>query len=151
VPRDERPVEDQCGGQAILLYVNEDQFKPSVHGTNTCVACHRDLNSVKEHPDDRHVVEPVNCSACHTNEGTQYAGSIHGFNHQKGGFAAACADCHGKHDMAPVKNLDSPVFKLNLPRRPVRLSQRRRSTSGTASSLPDAASQYLDASTGVVS
>ena len=30
--------------------------------------------------------------------------------------AATCTSCHGAHEIVPVKQLDSPVFKLNLPR-----------------------------------
>jgi hypothetical protein len=42
--------------------------------------------------------------------------SIHGMSHRMGASdAASCASCHGSHDMVPVKQLDSPVFKLNLP------------------------------------
>ena len=45
-----------------------------------------------------------------------YATSIHGVSHTLGASgAASCWDCHGSHDMLPVKNAESPVFKLNLP------------------------------------
>ncbi len=133
-----------AAGKVLSLFVDEAKFKASVHGTNNCVQCHLDLAMRWEHPEDNHRVEPVNCTACHTNEAAQYAGSIHGFNHQKGGIAAACSDCHGKHDMAPVKSLDSPVFKLNLPQTCARCHNDPKLTEQYRMRLPEAASQYLD-------
>ncbi len=131
-------------GEVKSLAVEEVLFKASMHGTNSCVDCHRDLEFRWEHPDDGHVAQPVNCSVCHTNEGAQYEASIHGFSHQKGGFAASCADCHGKHDMVSVKDLSSPVFKLNLPQTCARCHANQEITEQYRIKMPEAASQYLD-------
>jgi cytochrome b subunit of formate dehydrogenase/nitrate/TMAO reductase-like tetraheme cytochrome c subunit len=133
-----------AAGVVISLVVNEEKFKASVHATNNCVDCHRDLQLRWEHPDDGHKVEPVSCGTCHTNEGVQYAGSIHGFNHGQGGVGATCSDCHGSHEMAPVKNLDSPVFKLNLPLTCAKCHNDSKLTEQYRIKLPQAASQYLD-------
>jgi cytochrome c553 len=78
-----------------------------------CTDCH---STVKElvHPSG---LPPAQCASCHKAEAKQYAGSIHGMSKAMGASAAAtCVDCHGSHDMQPVKHADSPVFKLNLPR-----------------------------------
>lgn len=133
-----------AAGKVISLFVKEDLFKASMHRTNNCVDCHKDLALRWEHPDDGHVPQPVNCSVCHTNEGTQYSQSIHGFNHQKGGFAASCTDCHGKHEMVSVKSLESPVFKFNLPQTCARCHNDQKITDQYRINLPEAASQYLD-------
>jgi cytochrome b subunit of formate dehydrogenase len=101
-------------GKEVALFVDEKLFGASVHRTNTCVSCHADLTS--KHPDDNVAAKPVNCGACHAATTEEYANSIHGVSHGKwGSGAASCADCHGKHDMLPVKHPASSVFKLNLP------------------------------------
>lgn len=133
-----------AAGVSLSLFINEALLKSSVHRTNLCISCHRDLEFRWEHPEDNHTVQKVDCSTCHTNQGTQYAGSIHGFNHQKGGFAASCVDCHGKHEMVPVKSMESPVFKLNLPQTCARCHNDPKVTEKYRINLPEAASQYLD-------
>jgi len=88
-------------------------FTASVHGKLLCVDCHA---SVKEVPHDDKL-PPAQCASCHAKETTAYAGSIHGASHAMGASGAAtCVSCHGNaHEIVPVKQLDSPVFKLNLP------------------------------------
>ncbi len=131
-------------GHSISLFVDEALLKGSVHATNNCVACHRDLEFRWDHPDDGHRPEPANCSVCHTNQSQQYAASIHGFNHQKGGFAASCIDCHGTHGMVPVRSMESPVFKLNLPLTCAKCHNDPKLTEQYGIKMPEAASQYLD-------
>lgn len=133
-----------AAGKEISLFVDEALLRASVHRTNTCISCHQDLAFRWEHPEDGHVVQQVSCNACHTNAAAQYEGSIHGFNHQKGGIGASCADCHGKHEMVPVKNLESPVFKLNLPQTCAKCHNDAELTEQYRIKLPEAASQYLD-------
>jgi hypothetical protein len=87
-------------------------FAQSVHGKLQCVDCHV---SVKEVPHDDKP-PPAQCASCHAPEARAYAASIHGVSHTMGASAAAtCVSCHGNaHEIVPVKQLDSPVFKLNL-------------------------------------
>ena len=104
-----------AGGQGIPLFVDEAKFAATVHKTNSCVSCHADITT--KHPDDNVAAQPVNCAICHEGPGRDYANSIHGVSHKMGASgAASCKDCHGSHDIVPVKQADSPVFKLNLPR-----------------------------------
>lgn len=133
-----------AAGKVFSLFVDEAKYAASMHKTNQCIDCHQDLRLRWEHPEDNHVVQPVSCAGCHTNQAAQYAGSIHGFNHQKGGVAASCSDCHGKHDMASVKSMDSPVFKLNLPQTCARCHNDPKLTEQYRIKMPEAASQYLD-------
>ena len=55
--------------------------------------------------------------SCHEKAETQFATSIHRTPRSNGQAATStCFSCHGSsHDMLPVKHLDSPVFKFNLP------------------------------------
>lgn len=93
--------------------VRPELFAKSVHGKLNCVDCHAAITDVPH--DDK--LPPAQCASCHEKEVTQYASSIHGVSHKMGGTdAASCSSCHGNHYIMPVNQLDSPVFKLNLPR-----------------------------------
>ena len=93
--------------------IRPETYAKSVHAKTNCVDCHNTLKEA-EHPSK---LPKAQCASCHEKPAAQYATSIHGMSHKMGASdAASCASCHGTHDMAPVKQLDSPVFKLNLPK-----------------------------------
>jgi cytochrome b subunit of formate dehydrogenase len=93
--------------------VKPEVFAKSVHAKLNCVDCHVTIAETP-HPSK---LPPAQCATCHGKQADQYARSIHGISHQMGASdAASCASCHGTHDMVPVKQADSPVFKLNLPK-----------------------------------
>ena len=130
-------------GVATLLYVDLSRYTNSVHRTNSCRSCHSDIS--ENHPDDNVVPRPVSCAACHTNATAEYRTSIHGMSRTLGASAAAsCADCHGKHDMLPVKHADSPVFKMNLPQTCARCHTNAAVTAEYKMKDPEAARHYLD-------
>ena len=58
--------------------------------------------------------------------------------------AATCWDCHGSHDMLPVKNPASPVFKLNLPGTCAKCHSNPGLTKEYQMKYPEAAAQYMD-------
>ena len=90
-------------------------------------------------------VPPPNCAGCHEKEGKDYAGSIHGMSHKMGASGAAqCWDCHGGHEILPVKNVVSPVFKLNLPLTCAKCHSNPNLTKEYQIEFPEAASQYMD-------
>ena len=81
-------------------------FAKSVHSSLDCVDCH---DGIKEMVHDKNV-PPPNCAGCHEKEQKDYATSIHGMSHSMGASGAAnCWDCHGNHEILPVKNLKSPI------------------------------------------
>jgi cytochrome b subunit of formate dehydrogenase len=93
--------------------LNPANFARSVHGALSCTDCHASLTSA-EHDAP---LPPAQCATCHADAVDQYTHSIHGVSHAMGASGAAtCASCHGTHDIVPVNQLESPVFKLNLPR-----------------------------------
>lgn len=93
--------------------VRPEPFAKSVHGKLNCVDCHADIKEA-EHPAK---LKPAQCTSCHEKAVAQFSTSIHGMSHRMGASAAAsCASCHGTHEMLPVKQADSPVFKFNLPK-----------------------------------
>jgi cytochrome b subunit of formate dehydrogenase len=118
-----------------------NSFPKSVHAKLNCVDCH---DSIKEmvHPSG---LPPAQCASCHKEEAKAYAGSIHGVSKAMGASAAAsCVDCHGSHDMQPVKHADSPVFKLNLPGTCAKCHSNSGITAEYRMKYPQVASQYGD-------
>ena len=116
-------------------------FAKSVHSQLDCIDCH---DGIKEMVHDKNV-PPPNCTGCHEKEGRDYAGSIHGMSHKTGASGAAqCWDCHGTHEMVPVKSTASPVYKLNLPATCAKCHSNTNLTKEYQIEFPEAASQYMD-------
>ncbi|MGA2866736.1 MAG: hypothetical protein ABSF95_19860 [Verrucomicrobiota bacterium] len=132
-----------AAGKEISLFVDEGKLAATVHRTNTCASCHPDLSA--KHPDDNVPAQPANCGACHEQAAQDYAASIHGVSHKLGASGAArCSDCHGSHNILPVKQADSPVFKLNLPNTCATCHTNSGLTAEYQMKHPEAAAQYLD-------
>jgi cytochrome b subunit of formate dehydrogenase len=132
-----------AAGVAISLFLDAARFTNSVHRTNLCKSCHTDLTA--KHPDDNVAAKPVDCAICHTNQSEIYKGSIHGVSRRMGASAAAsCQDCHGHHDIMPVKQADSPVFKMNLPQTCARCHTNANVTAEYKMKYPQVGGQYLD-------
>ena len=136
-------------GQAVSLFVDAAILHGSIHRSNTCASCHSDLTA--EHPDDNVRAKPPTCVGCHDAQSshdkatTEYATSIHGMSHKLGASGAAnCWDCHGKHNILPVKQGDSPVFKLNLPQTCAKCHSNPGLTKEYQMKFPEAAAQYRD-------
>jgi cytochrome b subunit of formate dehydrogenase len=140
---DKELTKDLTSGEKVSLFVDEKAFASSVHRTNTCAGCHSDI--VSGHPDDGIKPKPVNCAACHQQESDIYAASIHGVSRTMGSSgAAACTDCHGRHDMLAARNPLSTVFKLNLPQTCAKCHSNAGLTKEYQMKFPEAASQYMD-------
>ena len=102
------------GNRTVSLFVDEKKFASSVHGSLACVSCHAALEG-KDLPHDTPVAA-VDCGTCHTDEQKQHSHSLHGKAIARGDpLAPHCADCHGNHDILPVKDLRSPVAPLQVP------------------------------------
>lgn len=101
-------------GKTISLYVDAKKFSSSVHGSLGCTGCHADLEG-KELPHDVPLAR-VNCGTCHPTEQEQHARSLHGKAIARGDpLAPHCVDCHGNHDIYPVKDPRSAVAPLKVP------------------------------------
>src|SRR5450759_252709 len=121
--------------------VRPELFAKSVHGKLNCVDCHADITDAT-HPSK---LAPAQCASCHEQAVKQYATSIHGMSHKMGASdAASCASCHGTHDMVPVKQADSPVFKLNLPNTCGSCHDNAKLTTEYRMGKTEAAGHYLD-------
>ncbi|MBK8857893.1 MAG: hypothetical protein IPN11_09510, partial [Opitutaceae bacterium] len=121
--------------------VRPELFAKSVHGKLNCVDCHATITEA-EHPSD---LPPAQCATCHDAAVNEYASSIHGMSHKMGASdAASCASCHGTHDMVPVKQLDSPVFKLNLSKTCGKCHDDAKLTTDYRMGKSEAAAHYAD-------
>ena len=121
--------------------VRPELFAKSVHGKLNCLDCHTGIKEA-EHGSK---VPPSQCVSCHEKASQEYARSIHGMSHKMGASdAAACASCHGTHDMVPVKQGDSPVFKLNLAKTCSSCHDNAKLTKEYRMGKTDAAGHYLD-------
>ncbi|MBI2950151.1 MAG: cytochrome c3 family protein [Verrucomicrobia bacterium] len=135
------------GKEVPLPAFHTNLFQKSIHSKLACVDCH---TGIKEAVHDRHP-PPAQCSSCHTTSSShekasrEYSASIHGVSRTIGASAAAsCADCHGSHDIIAVKDPQSPVFKLNLPRTCAKCHSNTGLTAEYRMKYPQVASQYQD-------
>ncbi len=104
-----------AAGKAVSLFVEAARYTNSVHRTNACVSCHRDVTA--KHPDDNVVPKPVDCALCHPYQTETYRGSVHAQALKAGKTGAAtCVDCHGKHDIVSYNLPNSPLYFTNLSR-----------------------------------
>ena len=132
-----------AAGKAVPLFIDDAKFASTVHKTNACTSCHADITP--KHPDDNVAAKPVSCGVCHEEPAKAYATSIHGVSHALGASGAAnCADCHGSHAILPVRDPESPVFKLNLPHTCATCHSNAGLTKEYKMKYPEVASQYLD-------
>lgn len=126
----------KCHGEVAETFLKSAHGQALQHGVlgaPTCMSCHRS-----------HVVTPTAgqdsaglkiaqerlCLSCHLDDANvrastspsagfiaAYESSVHGAALNKGnGKAANCVDCHGSHEMQKGSNLNSRVFKMNIPR-----------------------------------
>jgi len=100
-------------GKTVSLYLDGKKFAASVHASFGCTGCHADLEG-KELPHE--TPARVKCGTCHTAEQEQYARSLHGKAIARGDpLAPSCVNCHGNHDIIPVKDPRSAVAPLKVP------------------------------------
>jgi cytochrome b subunit of formate dehydrogenase len=129
------------GEAPVWIGVRPEQFAKSVHAKLNCVDCHA---TITETPHDSKL-PPAQCASCHEQPAAQFAASIHGMSHKLGASdAATCTSCHGTHDIVPVKQADSAVFKLNLPKTCGTCHDNPKLTKDYRMGKTEAAGHYLD-------
>lgn len=107
------------------------EYKKSIHATawkqsggkrkksaladcKDCHGTHEILSSSKteSHVSRTHLSET--CGKCHGSEVSHFSQSAHGIASAQGVRSApACIDCHGEHNIEPVANKDSPMYKTH--------------------------------------
>ena len=100
-------------GRDVSLFVDEGAYAKTVHGANgvACTDCHADTKD-KEHLKNPGNLAEVVCGQCHESAAEKHKLGVHAA--KDGKTIAACKDCHGIHDILPVKNPDSRVYPLNI-------------------------------------
>lgn len=110
----DKTLKGKRNGQVISLYVDQAKFAASVHGKASCTDCHADLEK-KELPHTEKLAR-VSCGGCHADEDKQHSQSLHGKAISRGDpLAPRCKDCHGNHEIVPVKDPRSPVLPSRIP------------------------------------
>ncbi len=135
------------GKDVLLAVVQTNLFEKSVHAKLACVDCH---TGVKELVHEGNL-PPATCTGCHEAQPSHekavkdYAVSIHGMSRSMGSSAAAtCSDCHGTHGIVAAKNVESAVFKLNLPQTCAKCHSNAGLTKEYQMKYPEVGSQYQD-------
>jgi cytochrome b subunit of formate dehydrogenase len=127
-------------GKTESLVFPTNAFQKSVHAHLACVDCHTGIKDLVHDP-----LGPPHCTPCHAKEAADYATSIHGVSHLLGASGAAnCWDCHGAHDILPVNDPTSPVFKLNQPFTCAKCHSNPGLTKEYEINRPEAAAQYME-------
>jgi len=104
----------KIGAKTVSLYVSSKTFSSSVHGTLDCVDCHTNIDA--ENIPHRKEYTRVNCGSCHDDIQKLYVECLHGKAKAKGDpLAPLCQDCHGNHDILPVKDHNSAVAPMKIP------------------------------------
>jgi len=102
------------GNRTVSLFVDGKRFSSSVHGSLACTSCHADLDG-KDLPHSTPLAR-VECGTCHSDEQKLHSHSLHGRAIARGDtLAPHCVDCHGNHDIVPVKDPRSAVAPLKVP------------------------------------
>lgn len=108
---------EEKDSQGKSINIDMETFDKSVHGQIylECVACHEDLSNM-DNPSHKKVLNKVDCSGCHEDEGKEYSRSIHGTSSGSGDIdAATCVACHGSHDIKAIEDKTSLTHHTNIP------------------------------------
>lgn len=106
-----------ASSEKLPLTVNASQLKASVHGGQTCYACHPGVSKFP-HPKNAardyrefQVDNSKQCETCHADQAKQELDSNHARALAAGNRnAAICTDCHGSHS---VSKAASPRYKIS--------------------------------------
>ncbi len=140
----DKDMSKDAGGVKKSLFVDEAKFGKSVHASLSCKGCHTTL-AANHYEGGGAPYKNVDCAQCHADEAKIYATSIHGVSQSMGASASAsCDDCHGNHDIAPVKQHDSPVYKMNLPKTCAKCHANRSINAEYKMKYPQVGSQYQE-------
>jgi hypothetical protein len=97
--------------------VKPEAFAESIHGMGglACVDCHADLAALTEFP-HAEKLKPAQCATCHDKAVAAYETGVHAQARRAGAnlSAAACADCHGSHDIKPSADPSSRTNHARL-------------------------------------
>ena len=125
----------RCHADEQAAYERSDHAKAIKAGDGsaaTCVDCHGSAHELLPASDPKSRVNhgnvPATCGGCHGQKFVMarsgrsnqpflsYQDSVHGRRVAAGSEkAAVCTDCHGSHEILSAKDVQSPIFKFNVP------------------------------------
>lgn len=116
----------------------------SVHKDLECTDCHTQLADADASKAHKPKFGRPSCY-CHEDAVKAYTGSVHGRAQAEGdGEVARCGDCHGAHDILPVKDPESRVFKMRLPFTCARCHENADLAKRHKIKRPNAAKRYIE-------
>jgi hypothetical protein len=104
--------------EGASLSVSQEKYARSSHGQAglACLDCHADLRGIRDFPHAERL-KRVSCASCHEKPAADMALGIHGRTSMENkGLLPGCPDCHGRHDIGPGSDFESPTAAINLPR-----------------------------------
>lgn len=108
--RDKSLAKKDARGNKISLFVSEELFNKSVHGTIACTDCHtRILDDAHATKGVKAADRKVDCGACHEASEALFKKSVHSTKAD-----IACKDCHGYHYINPLTDPRSVTYRTNL-------------------------------------
>ncbi|MEI8204567.1 MAG: cytochrome c3 family protein [Bacteroidota bacterium] len=95
---------------------HKEELAKSVHKNLSCSNCHSYvINNLANHQKAPKEGVTADCYLCHTAIAAEHKESIHGLSITEGiNEAAQCWNCHGSHNVLPVKDKSSKVYPTNL-------------------------------------
>jgi cytochrome b subunit of formate dehydrogenase len=98
-------------GKTISLFVDDSHLISSSHKKFSCTACHTGFDP-NELP-HKSKITPVQCQTCHTKDIPKHA--FHNTVIDDGkDKSSLCKDCHGTHDVLPMKSAGARFGKTRL-------------------------------------
>ncbi|MFV1966019.1 MAG: cytochrome b/b6 domain-containing protein [Pirellulaceae bacterium] len=112
----EERLQDSVHGRGTGAGGRAERSSPGGRGNRrpSCTDCHQRHDSL--HPESKafRLELPNRCANCHADVAGRYSLSLHGELTELGfGPAAKCSDCHGAHDILPVKDPNSHLSDQN--------------------------------------
>lgn len=103
---------EECHSDAIgkVKPVTQDRIAKSVHQDIGCLDCHTSITAIPH----AEKLPGADCSACHDEISQNYKQHGRGLVH-KLADVPTCGDCHGSHNILPLKDKSSPLGSIRLP------------------------------------
>jgi cytochrome b subunit of formate dehydrogenase len=104
-------------GVAVSLFVDEERYGLSEHGTVACAQCHTEVTPNHPERSCATIISPVDCSICHAQQVQEHDLSRHGELAASGDpDAPTCSGCHGNaHETANHRIPTAPTYSRNVP------------------------------------
>ena len=106
-------------GLNVSLFINQQEFDESIHGTNNCTTCHDQITEIPHkntiYGDELRVKINARCMYCHQDLVADYTTGVHSKIKDKTSRPNAfCSDCHGNHRILKKENPESMANRTKI-------------------------------------